>query len=66
MADTQEKSSQQITSFARQNEVLERELRKLIEENKNLKKEQRDRDSQLVESRKLIEKLSSSQKQLAS
>jgi predicted nucleic acid-binding Zn-ribbon protein len=46
--------------------VLERELRKLNEENKNLKKEQRDRDSQLVESRKLIEKLSSSQKQLAS
>jgi predicted nucleic acid-binding Zn-ribbon protein len=46
--------------------VLERELRKLNEENKNLKKEQRDRDTQLVESRKLIEKLSSSQKQLAS
>ena len=45
MADTQEKSSQQINSFARQNEVLERELRKLNEENKNLKKEQRDRDS---------------------
>lgn len=46
----QEKSSQQVDKFARQNEVLEKELSKLFEENKVLKKVQRDRDSQIMES----------------
>lgn len=36
--------------MARQNEVLEKELNKLFEENKMLKREQKDRDSQLIES----------------
>lgn len=66
MADSQEKNTQQISNYAKQNEVLEREVRKLNDENKMLKKEQRDREGQLVESRKIIEKLSASQKHLAS
>lgn len=56
----QEKSTQQVDKFVRQNEVLEKELSKLYEENKVLKKEQRDRDSQIMESQKIIEKLSAS------
>lgn len=52
----------QINTFAKKQEQLERQVRQLNEENKVLKKEQRERDSQLVESRKLIEKLSVSQK----
>jgi hypothetical protein len=50
----------QIDKFARQNEKLEKELSKLFEENKALKREQVDRDSQLIESQKIIDKLSAS------
>lgn len=58
--ETQERSSMQIDKFARQNEKLEKELSKLFEENKIMKREQNDRDSQLIESQKIIEKLSAS------
>lgn len=38
-ADNFERSNNQITNFAKQNEVLEKKLNKLNEENKILKKE---------------------------
>lgn len=38
--------------------MLVEELNRLYEENKALKRDQKDRDTQIIESKKLIEKLS--------
>ena len=62
--ESSDKNQQQILSFTKQNEVLVEELNRLYEENKALKRDQKDRDTQIIESKKLIEKLSVSQKQL--
>ncbi len=55
-----EQSFLQANSIVKKNDMLQSEVSQLKDENKLLKKEQKDRDSRLVESKMIIEQLSAS------